>query len=144
MLPVLLVSCYELGHQPVAVASAAAFLERAGYAPALLDLSVENPDPETLSRARLVAISAPMHTALRLGVRFARRIRKDLPAAHVCFFGLYATLNAEHLLRELADSIVGGEFEEPLACLADALAAGAPLEEVPGVRLRERPVRPHL
>ncbi|MGH7333697.1 MAG: CUAEP/CCAEP-tail radical SAM (seleno)protein, partial [Candidatus Rokuibacteriota bacterium] len=38
---ILLIACYELGHQPLAVAWPAAFLERAGYAPAVLDLSVE-------------------------------------------------------------------------------------------------------
>jgi len=30
---ILLVSCYELGHQPLGLASPLGFLERAGYAP---------------------------------------------------------------------------------------------------------------
>ena len=38
---ILLVACYELGHQPLAVAWPAAALERAGFAPALLDVSVD-------------------------------------------------------------------------------------------------------
>ena len=38
---VLLVSCYELGHQPLGIAWPRAFLERAGYAPDYLDLAVE-------------------------------------------------------------------------------------------------------
>ena len=71
---VLLVACYELGHQPLAVAWPAAFLERAGYAPALMDVSVEPFDAEKLARAKLVAVSVPMHTALRLGRR-GRRAR---------------------------------------------------------------------
>ena len=66
---ILLIACYEMGHQPLAVAWPTAFLERAGYAPAVLDLSVEPLDAEKIRRARLVAISVPMHTALRLGVR---------------------------------------------------------------------------
>src|SRR5262249_61168556 len=37
---VLLIGCYELGHQPLAVAWPAAFLEARGYAPALLDAAV--------------------------------------------------------------------------------------------------------
>ena len=37
---ILLVSCYELGHQPLGLAWPKAFLERAGYAPDSLDLSV--------------------------------------------------------------------------------------------------------
>src|SRR2546427_10466907 len=38
---VLLISCYELGHQPLAVASPLAFLERAGFAPEAMDVAVE-------------------------------------------------------------------------------------------------------
>ena len=72
---VLLVACYELGHQPLAIAWPAATLERHGYAPATLDVSVEPFDPARAARARLVAIAVPMHTALRLGVKVAERVR---------------------------------------------------------------------
>ena len=74
---ILLVACYELGHQPLAVAWPAAFLERGGYAPATLDVSVEPLDADKVKRARLVAISVPMHTALRVGVAVAGRVRED-------------------------------------------------------------------
>ena len=121
---ILLVACYELGHQPLAVAWPAAFLERRGYAPAVMDVSVEPFDVERARRARLVAISVPMHTALRLGVGVAERVRAVNPGCHVCFYGLYATLNAEYLLAHGADSILGGEIEESLADLIDRLAAG--------------------
>ena len=63
---ILLISCYELGHQPLSIASAAAFLERAGYTPDTLDISVESFDVESVVRARFVGISVSMHTALRL------------------------------------------------------------------------------
>ena len=95
---VLLVACYELGHQPLSVAWPAAFLERAGYTPAVMDLSVEPFDPEKVTRARFIAIAVPMHTALRLGVIASRRIRSLNPTAHICFYGLYAALNAHELL----------------------------------------------
>ena len=78
----LLVSCYELGHQPLGVASAARFLARAGFAPSSLDLAVEPLDDAARARlaaARLVAISVPMHTALRLGLRVAARVRAREP-----------------------------------------------------------------
>lgn len=55
--PILLISCYELGHQPLSIASAAAFLERAGYTPDTLDISVESFDVESVVRARFVGIS---------------------------------------------------------------------------------------
>jgi radical SAM superfamily enzyme YgiQ (UPF0313 family) len=124
---ILLVACYELGHQPLAVAWPAAFLERAGYAPALLDLSVEPLDVGMITRARLVAISVPMHTALRLGVIAARRIRALNPTAHLCVYGLYGALNADELLAEgVADTVLAGEVEDELVGLAGHLeAAGA-------------------
>ena len=118
---ILLVACYELGHQPLAVAWPAAFLEREGYHPALLDVSVEPFDADKVRRARLVAVSVPMHTALRLGVAFAERARAVNPTCHIAFYGLYATLNAEYLLKHAADSVLSGEVEDALVALAQTL-----------------------
>ncbi len=130
---VLLVACYELGHQPLAVAWPAAFLERAGYAPAVMDLSVEPFDPERVRRARLVAVSVPMHTALRLGVEALARVRETNPDCHICFYGLYAGLNAEWLLAHGADSVLAGEVEPSLVALAERLERDevAPARAVP-------------
>src|SRR5206468_4117812 len=94
---ILLIACYELGHQPLSVAWPAAFLERAGYHPAVMDLSVEPFDADKVRRARLVAMAVPMHTALRLGVAAAARVRAANPDAHICFYGHYAALNGEYL-----------------------------------------------
>ena len=118
---ILLVACYELGHQPLAVAWPAAFLERQGYRPAVLDVSVEPFDSERVRRARLVAVSVPMHTALRLGVALAARVRTVNPTCHIAFYGLYAALNAEYLLKHAADSVLSGEAEAALVDLARKL-----------------------
>src|SRR5881227_1852307 len=96
---ILLISCYELGHQPLGVALPLGFLQRAGFAPAALDIAVENFDTDRIARAHFIAISVPMHTALRLGVRVAARVREINPGAVVCFYGLYAALNADYLLQ---------------------------------------------
>ena len=95
---VLFISCYELGHQPLSVASPLALLHDAGYSPAALDLAIGPLDPPAVARARFVAIAVPMHTALRLGARAVERVRSLNPASHICLYGLYATLNAEALL----------------------------------------------
>ena len=124
---ILLVACYELGHQPLAVAWPLAFLERHGYAPDVMDVSVEPFDAAKVSRARLVAISVPMHTALRLGVGIAERVRKINPGCHVCFYGLYAALNSAWLLATCADSVLAGELEPDLISLAGRLARGEPV-----------------
>jgi radical SAM superfamily enzyme YgiQ (UPF0313 family) len=126
---ILLIACYEMGHQPLAVAWPTAFLERAGYAPAVLDLSVEPLDAEKIRRARIVAISVPMHTALRLGVRVAARVRELNPGAALVFYGLYAALNADYLAREArASALVAGELETELVELVRHLEARAPAE----------------
>jgi radical SAM superfamily enzyme YgiQ (UPF0313 family) len=141
---ILLVACYELGHQPLNLASPLAMLRQAGYDPTAIDTSVSALPDEALTRARILAISVPMHTALRLGVRVAERARRLNPAITICFFGLYATLNAEYLLRAHADALIGGEYEETLVALAQALERGVPLAEVPGVTTREATAAPVL
>jgi radical SAM superfamily enzyme YgiQ (UPF0313 family) len=118
---ILVVSCYELGRQPVAAASAIAALERAGFAPAAQDVSIDKLSPQALSRARLVLISVPMHTALQLGVRVAAKAREA--GARVAFFGLYATLNAAHLCERHGD-FAAGENTADLVELARALEDG--------------------
>lgn len=127
---VLVVSCYELGRQPVAAAGALAALEENGFHPAVLDVAVESLEEDAVKRARLVAISVPMHTALRLGVRVAARVRTLNPAAHVAFFGLYAGLNKTHLLdARHCDTVIEGEVFAPLVALARSLgstASGSP------------------
>jgi radical SAM superfamily enzyme YgiQ (UPF0313 family) len=122
---VLLISCYELGHQPLGVALPLGFLHRAGFAAEALDIAVERLDAERIARARFVGISVPMHTALRLGVRVAERVREINPKAAVCCYGLYAALNADYLLSHGADYCIGGECEGPLLALVEALDAGS-------------------
>lgn len=141
---ILLLSVYELGHQPLAVASPAAHLRAAGHAVQCLDLAVQRLDPGAVRAADLIALSVPMHTALRLGVRHGERVCALNPSAHVCYYGLYATLNAEYLLAHGADSAIGGEFEGPLVALAAWLAgehAGLPPD---GVQTREHAAAPFL
>jgi radical SAM superfamily enzyme YgiQ (UPF0313 family) len=122
VLNVLLLSTYELGHQPLGLAWPAAHLSAAGQAVACNDLAVEPLDEQRVRAADLIGISIPMHTATRLGIRLAERVRRLNPAAHLCLYGLYASLNAESLLGRYADSVIGGEFELPLVQLAARLA----------------------
>ena len=124
---ILLASAYELGHQPHGVAFAAAFLERAGFHPATLDLAVERLDAARIRRAKVVAISVPMHTALRIGLAFATRVRAENPGALLAFHGLYAPLNADLLVRAGASAVLGGECEDELVAFALAAEKGEPL-----------------
>jgi radical SAM superfamily enzyme YgiQ (UPF0313 family) len=119
-----------------------AFLERAGFAPACLDLAVEAFDEVRLARAAFIAISVPMHTALRLGLRLADRLRALNPGASLCFHGLYAQLNQELLFARGTQFVIGGEAESTLVALADALERG---EAIPaGVSVPGRPAAARL
>ena len=133
---ILLISCYELGHQPIGLASPLGFLKRAGYTPDVTDIAVEALDVEKAVRAEFVGICVPMHTALRLGVHVATRLRQINPTCHICFYGLYASLNAEYLLKYHADSVIGGEYEAPMVELVDSLTDGIHIK-IAGVLRRE-------
>ncbi|MCC7366858.1 MAG: radical SAM protein [Chloroflexi bacterium] len=122
---VLLLSTYELGHQPLGLARPAADLLAAGHEVRCLDLAVQPLDEDAVHWAGLIGVSTPMHTATRLGVRLAARVRALNPQAHLTFYGLYASLHADVLVPDHGDSAIGGEFEGPLVALADALAVAA-------------------
>jgi radical SAM superfamily enzyme YgiQ (UPF0313 family) len=123
---VLLISTYELGHHPFGLASAQAWLTRAGHHVESADLSVERlPDPIA---ADLVAFYLPMHTATRLALPVIQKIRRLNPRARLAAFGLYAALNAELLRSAGVTAIAGGEFESALC----SIAAG---DDAPGISL---------
>ena len=140
---ILLISCYELGHQPLGIALPFGFLRRAGFAPDALDIAVEEFDGDKVARARFIAISVPMHTAMRLGVRVAERVREINPSVHICFYGLYAALNSDYLLDHGGDSCIGGEYETPLVALVESIEDGSS-RGVEAVIQRGRPAGPHL
>jgi radical SAM superfamily enzyme YgiQ (UPF0313 family) len=140
---ILLISCYELGHQPLGLAMPLGFLQQAGFSPTAMDIAVEQMDLDKIRKARFIGISVPMHTALRLGVRVAERIRAINPDCLICCYGLYASLNADYLLEHGVDFCIGGESETPLVELVKAIDSGSSTE-VPGVIQRGRPAAPFL
>ncbi len=131
-LNVVLISTYELGHQPFGLASPAAWLRQEGAVVTCLDLAVQRLDERAVAAADLVAFYVPMHTATRLAAALVERVRCLNPAAHLCFYGLYAPGNAAYLRTLGAGTILGGEFEEGLVALAQRLAGGAVPSTAPG------------
>ncbi len=123
---VLLVSTYELGHQPLHVASPAAALRKAGHEVRCLDLSVERWNAGALEWAQAVAFSVPMHTAMRLAMRAAVGVRRARPELPVCFYGLYAPVSRDLTVGALADRAIAGEYEPALTAWVGELAAGGP------------------
>lgn len=124
MPPAVLISTYELGHQPFGLASPAAWLRREGISTYLFDLAKDKLDEATVRSAGLVGFHLPMHTATRLAVPVIKRIRTANPSARICAYGLYAPLNAEWLRSIGVDDVLGGEFEEQLTAIATRVCRG--------------------
>ena len=136
---VLLVSTYELGHQPLHVASPAAALRAAGHDVRCLDLSVEQWDPAIADWADKVAFSVPMHTAMRLAMRAAQSVKRARPELPVCFYGLYAPVSRDLTLGRVADRVIAGEYERALVAWAGTGEPGPELDL--GRQQFERPAR---
>lgn len=125
---VLLVSTYELGHQPLHVASPAAALRAAGHDVRCLDLSIEPWDQELAQWADGVAFSVPMHTAMRLAMRAAQALKHERPDVPVCFYGLYAPVSRDLTIGRLADRVIAGEYEPALVAWAGGERSGPELD----------------
>lgn len=121
---VLLVSTYELGHQPLHLAAPAGALAAAGNDVRALDLSIQEFSDEMVEWAERVAISVPMHTAMRLGMDVARRVRDRRPHLPIAFYGLYASVASTHVLGNLADALISGEYETALVKWVEGAAEG--------------------
>jgi hypothetical protein len=87
---VLLVSTYELGHQPIGVAGPAGTLRARGHDVRAVDLAVQPWDPTLGAWAERIAISVPMHTAARIARELAPRLDRPLAC-----YGLYAAMCAD-------------------------------------------------
>jgi radical SAM superfamily enzyme YgiQ (UPF0313 family) len=127
---VVLISPYELGRQPFALASPAAWLKRDGFEVVALDLSLQRLEPDAFAGAGMVGLYVGMHTATRIAQEAIPRIRELAPGARLVVFGLYAPMNSALFCRLGVDQVIGGEFEPRLAALArrfrDAPESGAP------------------
>ena len=125
----LLISTYDLGHQPFALASPAAWLVAAGARVACNDLAVEPLDEAAVRTARLIAVHLPMHTATRLAGELTPRLKALNPKAQLCFFGLYAPMNEDYLRSLGGDSVLGAEFEAALVATYRAATTGEALPQ---------------
>jgi radical SAM superfamily enzyme YgiQ (UPF0313 family) len=124
---ILLVSTYELGHQPLHVASPAAALHAAGHDVVCLDISVQEWSDDAVRAVDAVAFSVPMHTAMRLALRGARQVRSVRPDVPICFYGLYAPVSHDHTVGDLVDVVLAGEYEPGLVAWANGLGGQQPI-----------------
>lgn len=78
---IVLISTYDLGHQPFGLASPAAWLRAEDHVVTNLDLSITMLDEAVVRTADMVAFYLPMHTATRLAAPVIERVDQLNPEA---------------------------------------------------------------
>ena len=115
---VVLISTYDLGRQPLGLASPAVWLRDAGVDVDCVDASRDDVRDDQIQAADLVAFHLPMHTATRLAGPLIERVRGLKPALPMAAYGLYAPLNALWLRERGIEHVLGPEAERELVALA--------------------------
>lgn len=134
---VLLVSTYELGRQPIHLASPAAALAGAGHEVRTIDLAVDELKDQDVAWADRVAISVPMHTATRLADEVVAVLRAGRPELPIAMYGLYAGVGGASV-----DARLEGEYEPGLIRWAET-GDGGPSRHL-GRSTFRMPDRSHL
>jgi radical SAM superfamily enzyme YgiQ (UPF0313 family) len=116
----LLISTYDLGRQPLGLASPAAWLRQAGVEVDCVDTSREPLADANIQAASLVAFFLPMHTATRLAAPLLERVRAINPGARVAAYGLYAPLNRAWLEQHGVRHVLGADAEQELVDLVNS------------------------
>ncbi len=118
---VVLVSPYEIGRQPFALAEPAAWLKGDGFNVECIDLANQPFNESQFSGARLIAIHLIMHAGARLAADIIPHIVSTFPNASVCVYGLYAPVNDAYFRALGCEFVFGGESEADLLSLCRAL-----------------------
>lgn len=124
---ILLISTYDLGRQPLGLASPAAWLRHAGADVDCVDTSRRELSDAAIRAADVVAFHLPMHTATRLAAPLIDRVRRVNASARLAAYGLYAPLNDDWLRQRGVQHVFGPDAEGDLVGLVThAAGAGHP------------------
>lgn len=125
---------------PLGLLMVGTVLEAKGYAPVIVDQRTEADFEGAVRRALaggdvlFLGVSSMTGFQIRGGLTAARLAREHDPELPVVWGGVHPSLVPEGTVRHpLVDAVCAGEGEETVAELADALAAGRPLDGTPGV-----------
>ena len=122
-LSVLLLSTYDLGHQPHGLASPRRGCGRWEHESPAVTWRSTNSTSQRSPRPTWSRSTCRCTPRRRLAVPLAQRVRRLNPRAHLCFYGLYAPVNESFLRKLGAQTILGGEYEHGLADLYRRLRA---------------------
>ncbi len=132
-----------LGFPPLGIMTLSAVLKRAGHEVAMFDLANPATPDEVVVREAvrqkpdLVGMSFLSTTSYPYARALARRLRAADPALRLAFGGPFATVNDEHIKRQMpeVDFICRGEGEQLILDLVERLDDPA---SVPGVTWEDR------
>ena len=127
---VLLISTYDLGRQPLGLASPAAWLRNEGVEVDCVDTSRDTLTDDQIGEAGLIAFYLPMHTATRLAAPLIARVGRVNASARLAAYGLYAPLNASWL-GEQGVTVLGPDAEADLLTLAQRQRPTQPNSQLP-------------
>jgi radical SAM superfamily enzyme YgiQ (UPF0313 family) len=126
--------------EPLGLEYVGAALRARGFAPRLIDerFATRAAPERAARRARLIGLSCMHALDYDDVVARARALRRAAPDAFLAVGGHAASAFTSPLEDGAVDAIVTDDGETVLPALAAALSATAPLQEVPGLRLRTR------
>ena len=131
---ILLISPYDIGRQPFALAQTSAWLKEAEFTVSCLDLSIQKLDDRQLQNADIIGLYLGMHTATRIALQALPKITQQTNAI-LFAFGLYAPLNQAALKNNGVDYFFAGESEPDIVELAKQLSSDKkPLPNAPLIR----------
>lgn len=119
---IVLISPYDLGRQPFALAEPAAVFGQAGYEVKCLDLSQQKLTEDVLATASIIYVYLSMLTATRIASEAMPRIKQMAPAAKIAVYGWYAPVNEKFLRGIGVDAVFGGESEEDMLAFANTVS----------------------
>ncbi len=123
---------------PLQLLHLAAALRQGGYRPRIFDMRLEDYRSLALGDPVFVGVTSMSGPQIRYGLEFARRVRAERPGCPIVWGGVHPTLLPEQTAASpLVDVVVRGEGELVVTALADALANGAPLDDVSGLTYEE-------
>jgi len=123
---ILLISPYDIGRQPFALAQTSTWLKEAGFTVNCLDLSIQKLEKTLLQEADIIGLFLGMHTATRIALQALPKIKQQTNAI-LFAFGLYAPLNQTVLKSSGVDYFFAGESEPDILALAKQLSNNNPL-----------------
>ena len=119
---------------PLQLLHVAGALQRAGHRVRIFDMRLGDYHALPIGDPLFVGITAMSGPQIRYGLELARWIRAARPQVPIVWGGVHPTLLPEQTAAsDLVDVVVRGEAEPVVGALADALAAGAPLDAVKGL-----------